>query len=354
MDTSFIPEAVRENLLSPNSAQPLERAVGGLSGALVFRCAIPKGFACLRRWPKGYPSESYLYTIHAAIKHLKSSGIEVVPEIYCSSQRTTVVRTHGYLWELTEWMPGKADYLEQPNSARLIAASTVLAEIHTAWARFSPPIAASHPTGNFTLPNSDSTVAPSPAAAQRHRILSELLRGNDLGLLGHQARDPWEAELVRETQALVVEHGPGLLGQLAELLDAPSAVHFVMRDIWSDHVLFVDDTVTGVIDFGAARIDEPATDLARLLGSLEPFSHERWLLGFQAYKSMRPDIDLGRVQVLDRAGCLLSAVQWAKWLVAERKSFEVPTARLVARWELFVKRLRFQLNGDGQGFDSRN
>lgn len=354
MDTHLIPEAIHEKLVSPNSAQPLERAVGGLSGALVFRCAKPNGHACLRRWPKGYPSESYLYTIHAAMKHLKSDGIAAVPEIYSSTQGATVVREQGYLWELTEWMPGKADYLEQPNSVRLTAATTLLAQIHTAWETFHPATQEPNALATLPIPTPRNSVAPSPAVAERHRRLSEVLGGNDLAALGHQTRDPWEAELVRETQALVVEHGPRLLEQLAELMQTPSAVHFVLRDIWSDHLLFTENAVTGVIDFGAARTDEPATDLARMLGSLEPFSQEQWAAGFEEYKRLRPEIDLGRVQVLDRASCLLSAVQWAKWMIAERKEFDVPRAKLLARWELFIKRLRWLSSSECCGFDLHN
>src|SRR5262249_54862628 len=39
-------------------------------------------------------------------------------------------------------------------------------------------------------------------------------------------------------------------------------------DIWHDHVLFSDETVTGVIDFGGVKLDHVTVDLARLLGSL--------------------------------------------------------------------------------------
>ncbi|MEZ6080883.1 MAG: phosphotransferase [Pirellulaceae bacterium] len=57
----------------------------------------------------------------------------------------------------------------------------------------------------------------------------------------------------RSNHAALGSHGPQLLPQLASSRDQPVALHFVLRDVWSDHVLFTDDRVTGIIDFGAAR-----------------------------------------------------------------------------------------------------
>ncbi len=47
--------------------------------------------------------------------------------------------------------------------------------------------------------------------------------------------------------------------------------HWIVRDAWRENVLVIDDQVTGVIDFGAARIDWPGFDLVRWIGGwLEP------------------------------------------------------------------------------------
>lgn len=133
--------------------------------------------------------------------------------------------------------------------------------------------------------------------------------------------------------------GPALLIELSEIQPKPVQLHFVLRDVWSDHILFTADQVTGIIDFGAARIDEPATDVSRLLGSLEPLDASRWLMGWQAYHAVLPHVELERVRVLDRAGTLLAAVQWLQWLVIEPRQFDVPLHQLLTRWQRLLRRL---------------
>ena len=41
-----------------------------------------------------------------------------------------------------------------------------------------------------------------------------------------------------------------------------------LRDVWHDHVLFVGDAVSGIVDPAAARTDTVAADISRLVGSL--------------------------------------------------------------------------------------
>ena len=79
--------------------------------------------------------------------------------------------------------------------------------------------------------------------------------------------------------------GPQLLSELKSAAEKPVATHPVLRDVWSDHVLFEGARVTGIIDYGALRMDEPAADLARLLGSLHPFELDARIHGVEEYNS---------------------------------------------------------------------
>ena len=56
-----------------------------------------------------------------------------------------------------------------------------------------------------------------------------------------------------------------------------------IRDIHREHVLFEDDRVTGIIDFGAMLPDSRAGDVARLLGSLAGDDRQLWEEGLAAY-----------------------------------------------------------------------
>ena len=59
-------------------------------------------------------------------------------------------------------------------------------------------------------------------------------------------------------------------------------------DVWHDHVLFDGDRVTGLVDYGAVKIDHPAVDVARLLGSLVEDDADGWAIGLTAYREVRP------------------------------------------------------------------
>jgi hypothetical protein len=50
-------------------------------------------------------------------------------------------------------------------------------------------------------------------------------------------------------------------------------------------------------------------------------------------------VDWERVDLLDRSGSLLTALQWAQWLVLERRQFSVDTAPLRKRWQVALARL---------------
>ena len=54
------------------------------------------------------------------------------------------------------------------------------------------------------------------------------------------ALDGFEGELLRETCAALRRDGAGLLQRLHALQAIPVMTHYVLRDIWSQHVLFTD------------------------------------------------------------------------------------------------------------------
>jgi homoserine kinase type II len=76
--------------------------------------------------------------------------------------------------------------------------------------------------------------------------------------------------------------------------------HPCFCDLHADHVLFSGETVTGMVDFGAMKIDHPAIDLARLLGDYSDSIHNVWGLALEEYHRCRPglEIPLGLVKTL--------------------------------------------------------
>ena len=197
-----------------------------------------------------------------------------------------------------------------------------LATIHEIWGRTSQTCHS--PTVQDRLAILDrwlKDLAPNQAAAMRG------------------ASNAFEAELVASTWQALQREGPLLSKRLNGLLVDPVTTHFVLRDIWSEHVLFIDQQVSGVIDFGAARIDEPTTDLVRLLSSLEPTDPTRREYALAVYERCRGmPIDRRRFDILDRTATLLSAAQWMQWLVVEQRNFHLSRSELLQRWQHFLAR----------------
>ncbi len=121
---------------------------------------------------------------------------------------------------------------------------------------------------------------------------------------------------------------PGRIEVIPDLLrrwvDRTWPLQPCLCDVWHDHVLFDGDRVTGLIDYGAMKIDHPAVDLARLLGSLAEDDLAGWTIGLAAYREVRPlsggEEELARA--LDVTGTIAAAAVWLRWLYHDRKEFE--------------------------------
>ena len=120
-------------------------------------------------------------------------------------------------------------------------------------------------------------------------MLSEWLAMRNLvEQVGAGVRGPIESAACMSTVRMLHARGPQLLEELRTASEVRVTLHPVLRDIWSDHVLFQGEQVSGIIDFGTVRMDEPAADLARMLGSLHPFEEEVRLGAIEAYNRQRP------------------------------------------------------------------
>ena len=108
---------------------------GGFSGAGIWRSELADGGEfCLRRWPTGKMNEDRLSVIHHAIAVL--GALPFVPKIIPTNSGDTWVNDGEVLWEITTWMPGRADFHSRPTDARLYAAMRALAAMHE---RLKPP-----------------------------------------------------------------------------------------------------------------------------------------------------------------------------------------------------------------------
>jgi Ser/Thr protein kinase RdoA (MazF antagonist) len=153
--------------------------------------------------------------------------------------------------------------------------------------------------------------------------------------LGKPIDDRAAGLLAAASQALQRQAIIESLAAIGDLLLQPA-----IRDIHQDHVLFTGDEVTGLIDFGALRIDTPLADIARLVGSLVGDDTAERQFAVDAYSDVRPVSREARrvVDLLDHSGVVLGALNWLMWLYVERRDMG-PVQPIVNRLDGLVMRL---------------
>ncbi len=281
---------------------------GGFSGARLWRVETAGGPLCLRAWPEG-ETEERLRFIHD-LQRRAAQTLSFVPRGFDAQDGRSWLSTAGRLWELTSWLPGVADFRLRPGKQRLVAAVEALARMHEAWRGVAEGI----------------PLLPIMAVQRRVRRLQE-----------------WTPRTLDDL-ALALKPNPGPVGcsesrraveQLRRWL-AP-AQHALERwqaskapcqpcvaDIWHDHVLFEQDHVSGIVDYGSVRTDTVTADLARLIGSLIGDDETMWHLALDAYERLRPLSPQVRALagLLDWTGVVVGAGNWLRWLYLERRQYD--------------------------------
>ncbi|REJ88978.1 MAG: aminoglycoside phosphotransferase family protein [Planctomycetota bacterium] len=290
-------------------------SAGGFSGARFWRLTTDSGTLCLRRWPQGHPSPPRLLFIHQTLRHVAERAELPLASPRYTDEGLTFLSMAGHLWQLEPWLPGVADYRQRPSDRRLVAAMEMLATFHRA--------AASHS-------ETAGRRGPPPAVADRLKRIAHWTpqRLADLGERTAADADPRLAAIAERAAPLVMlyrQAAPGVESELRQIADVELPLAPCLRDIHDEHVLFVDEAVSGVIDFGALRVDHTAIDVARLLGSLAGDDEDRWRRGCDVYDTSRGDLaplDRPRVRLLDRATTLLSGLNWLEWVFTAGRQFE--------------------------------
>jgi Ser/Thr protein kinase RdoA (MazF antagonist) len=219
--------------------------------------------------------------------------------------------------------------VEMPTQAQAEAALATLARIHLAAAAWpeSPPSRGPSPGIDRRIEQAQRLLA-DPWAGRRSRLSGAA----EAALPGHGAelRGLFDAAI-----AGFAACGTRAVGRIARCGPTPVLAQAVLRDVWSDHVLFVGggDVVGGIIDYHAAGIDTPATDLARLLGSWRAAATgcdgplaARWPTAVAAYERHRPLAAGERrlIDVLHASAVVFGLDHWFRWTLEERRAFGRP------------------------------
>jgi Ser/Thr protein kinase RdoA (MazF antagonist) len=306
-------------------------AAGGMSGAQFWRVESPGGIHVLRRWPSEHPTPERLRFIHRVLFHAAERGASFLATPIRTTTGESFVLFDGHLWELAPWMPGTADYAQSPNKQKLAAAMSALAKFHTA-------------ASDYPALGLQQVAHSPPAISRRLSRLRELSRRGTNELAQAISVDIWPelAPFAHRFLELIPRTLPRAIDGLAPLSNIALTVQPCIRDIWHDHVLFTGDGVTAIIDFGAMEIDTPATDVARLLGSLVGDDEVGWRTGAAEYSSIRPlSADEERAaKALDASSPILAGCNWLRWIHVDGRQFENRT-QIVERFQQIVTRTEF-------------
>lgn len=312
---------------------------GGFSGAELFRTEVDARKWLLRCWPRQHPSPRRLEFVHAVLAHAERNGCKGLAQPLATRDGRTFLESSARLWQLEPWVPGVADFVTNGSPAKAVAAVEALAGFHQAVDDWTPA-GEGQPTSvgeridrlaecrtllSWQLPHADA-VAPS------------------LRFAVHAAED------YRRLAATLVDSVERRLRRLPERVPLRPAI----RDIWTDHVYFEGDRVSGIVDFGAMRLDWQLIDVARLLGSLDQVDSGGdggyFECGLQAYRESR-SLDAEptgeAVRTLDDANTLVAPMSWISWLLFEGRRFD-DLARVSERLEAAMGRLRRLAGRDGK------
>lgn len=338
MNTQFVELLVQNRLggVKILSLESLENA-GGFSGARIWKAETETGTFCVRRWPRPHPSKDRLEFIHGVLLHLESNNYELIAPPIRAQTGETWAEFGGYFWELNKWLPGKANFWLDSNDVKLRNAVVALSRLHEICRRTSMW----------------KTRAESPGILYRMRRLREINSsyiqclersidknpGADFGSTCHQRI----SELCRWIVAASGKLADSCLAQISGF-DGKYNLSPCLRDIWHDHVLFTENRVTGIIDYGALDIDAPAGDFARLLGSLASDDQNHWDIGCVAIEQSFPEIadQIPMIRAIDFANVVLAGLNWANWIYKEKREFPIQ-ADVLARLEHIQRRLNARI-----------
>ena len=235
-------------------------AAEGFSGSPLYRVETIAGPHVLKAFAAGTQAPR-AHFVHAVMRQLRQSGISEVPVLRELPDRSSLASDElGQVWEMQGLIAGESTAQPAPGQAR--SALALLARVHLAAAK---------------LAENPPDVGPSPGIARRIEQARGMLERPWAGLghgsegscdlhLGHAVR----SSLARACTVLDTTDAADIVAAVAALDPGPVRRQTVLRDVWAPHVLFADrdsDRTVGLVDYHAAGLDTPATDLARLLGS---------------------------------------------------------------------------------------
>jgi hypothetical protein len=345
--------------LAPGAIWTIESVVdSGLSAGRVWKISVgsseePINFA-LKAWGLSSEHQSRIESIlHFQSLLQKNNLAKIVPAVMEWQPGRRVQLADGDLWTITSWLPGKPLAMDElPASDGLMQqAVDVLAELHIAGLEF---------TGK---------VGESPGMAKRIDKLShwafEEPEGAFKKWLQCKKAVSIDFDASRVWQELEQPIARGLkfkvlIPMLLQSITAKDKHHHLLcvqlvGDLWRQNILVHDGCISGIIDFGASRVDWPMLEVVRWLSSWAAFDDARLESLLNEYdkrietsllsretsflRHTQNKIDIGEFRQLDRLCTWAAFLQWLDWLREERFDLATLKSHVLPRIKELVTRL---------------
>jgi Ser/Thr protein kinase RdoA (MazF antagonist) len=264
---------------------------GGFSGAIIWKGErLDQPCFALKQWPTTI-SAGQLQRIHSRMTAARTTGCAFVPTIIPQLSEETFITNAAGCWEMTTWMPGQACVETTPNTNRLSAACEGVVALHRSWA-----IEAIEP-GHC------------PAISRRLRLFAEWDRLRPFNFTSYPAES---RTLLEESVRAVESRLMNCRAKLAAWHRVAVPLVTCHCDLWRGNMLFLGDRISGVIDFGAMKIDSPATELGRMLGDWVGLAPDAIADGVSRYQAANPPFPVSAdlVQVMAETGAVGSLANW--------------------------------------------
>jgi Ser/Thr protein kinase RdoA (MazF antagonist) len=274
---------------------------GGLSGALLWKVTTPQGSFCLRRWPSEHlPSVDDLTRRALFLQHTWQSGFREIPLPQWTRQQTLHFEAEGTIWELNNWLTGNSILFSTREQAK--SSAEALARFHLAAASFH---------------QLQSCI---PGLEHRLEVLEDLRDGALGELISAVDRAPRSE--VRDIAQKIISLITAVLPQAIEVVKrSPKKfpIQWCHGDPHLGNFLFIDDQVTGIVDFAIAGVSSVARDIARLVGSMVPPLGNPWRDCVEFYQQLRP-LSADEVHLIFAfhvSGTIGAAANWLRWRFVE-------------------------------------
>ncbi len=300
------------------------------------KCNIQLGFA-IRNW--GYPSRDrksiqkilfFQKALHIGLLKTTATGISlagdfrhssIVPDVMAWSDQSWCLEYASSIWTIETWRPGiPVDPTTVISDALLDQAFDILERLHAIGRQLgiqrvvSPGLV--ERTKRLDHWSSVDTSSWSQRIDELEARISTIL---ELSV--------WKDILSRTLDRLREKEGL-LRSELQRLVSSPVDCHWIIRDLWRENILVDSEHISGIIDFGAARVDWPFLEIVRWLSSWLAPNDPRIPNMLEAHNMLSMARDY---RFLDHLSTMLSLLQWFQWLLFANISFEGRENRVRAR-----------------------